>query len=95
MVPSDYHDLLPLFKKAVADKLPPHRKYDHTIPLKDDFEPPYGPLYSLSRNELLALKEWIQENLSKGFIKASSSPSGAPILFIRKKDGTLRLCMDY
>jgi hypothetical protein len=75
IVPSDYHHFLPLFKKAVADKLPPHRKYDHTIPLKNDFEPPFGPFYSLSRNELLALKEWIQDNPSKGFIRALSSPA--------------------
>jgi hypothetical protein len=95
MVPKEYHDFVPLFKKAPADKLPPHRKYDHTINLKPGFESPFGPLYGLSREELLALKEWIQENLSKGFFRASSSSAGAPMLFIRKKDGTLRLCVDY
>lgn len=95
LVPSDYHDYLPLFKKAATDILPPHRSYDHKIPLKEGFTPPYGPLYSLSKLELQALREWLDENTSKGFIRASSSPAGAPILFVKKKDGSLRLCVDY
>jgi len=95
LVPEDYHEFLPLFKKAVAEVLPPHRSYDHKIPLKEGFTPPFGPLYSLSKPELQALRQWIDENLSKGFIRASSSPAGAPILFVKKKDGSLRLCVDY
>ena len=42
-----------------------------------------------------ALKEYIEENLAKGFIRKSKSPAGAPILFVRKHDGSLRLCVDY
>ena len=95
LVPEEYHDYLPLFKKAAASVLPPHRPYDHTIPLKDGFAPPFGPLYSLSKPELQALRKWLDENLSKGFIRASSSPASAPILFVKKKDGSLRLCVDY
>ena len=95
LVPKDYHEFLPLFKKAVAEVLPPHRSYDHKIPLKEGFTPPFGPLYSLSKPELQALRQWIDENLSKGFIRASSSPAGAPILFVKKKDDSLRLCVDY
>jgi hypothetical protein len=95
LVPEEFHDFLPLFEEAVANQLPPHRKSDHTIPLKEGFQPPFGPLYSLSRFELEALKKWLEENLKKGFIRASSSPSGAPILFVKKGDGSLRLCVDY
>ena len=95
LVPTEYHWYLPLFKKTVSEILPPHRSYDHKIPLKEVFSPPSGPLYSLSRSELQALREWLQDNLSKGFIRASSSPAGAPILFVKKKDGTLCLCVDY
>ena len=79
----------------MANQLPPHRQSDHTIPLKEGFQPPFGPLYSLSRFELEALKAWLEENLMKGFIRASSSPSGAPILFVKKQDDSLRLCVDY
>ncbi|KAI0995691.1 Transposon Tf2-9 polyprotein, partial [Podosphaera aphanis] len=49
----------------------------------------------MSRDELIALKIYIQDNLEKGYIRASSSPAGAPVLFVKKSDGTLRLCVDY
>jgi hypothetical protein len=94
-VPPEYHKFLPLFSEVEANKRPPHRPYDHRIPLKEDFTPPLGPIYPLSRTELEALRKWLNENLSKGFIHASSSPAGAPILFVKKSDGSLRLCVDY
>src|SRR5258706_2653106 len=96
MVPEEYHDFIPSFLKAVADLLPPHRpNVDHKITLKEGFTPLFGPLYSLSREELETLREWILANLGKGFICTSSSPAGAPVLFVRNKNGSLRLCMDY
>jgi hypothetical protein len=95
MVPPEYHDFLPLFSKVAADILPPHRTYDHRIPLKEGKEPPFRPLYSLSRSELDALKTFLEQNLAKGFIRQSSSPAGAPILFVKKGDGSLRLVVDY
>ena len=65
LIPPEYHEFLPMFEEAIANRLPPHRPYDHTIPLKEGFQPPFGPLYPLSRQELEALKEWLEENLSK------------------------------
>jgi len=70
-VPKEYHDFLPLFSEALTKNLPPHRSYDHKIPLREGFTPPFGPLYPLSKTELETLKEWLEENLSKGFIRAS------------------------
>ena len=58
-VPEDYHDFLDLFRKALSSKLPPHGRFDHKIPLKEGFIPPFGPIYSLSRTELEALRTWI------------------------------------
>jgi hypothetical protein len=95
IIPPAYHKFLPLFSKAEANKLLPHHPYDHQIPLKEGFTPPFGPIYSLSRMELGALKKWLDENLSKGFICVSSSPAGTPILFVKKSDGSLHLCVDY
>jgi hypothetical protein len=95
IVPPEYHRFLPLFSEAEANKLPPHRPYDHRIPLKEDFTPPFRPIYPLSRTELEALRKWLNENLSKGFIRASSSPAGPPILFVKKSDRSLRLCVEY
>ena len=56
---------------------------------------PFGLIYLLSIPELKALREWLDKNLSKTFIMASLSPAGAPILFVKKSDGSLRLCIDY
>jgi hypothetical protein len=95
IVPPEYHIFLPLFSEAEANKLPLHHPYDHCIPLKEDFTPPFGPIYSLSWTELEALWKWLNENLSKGFIHASSSPAGVPILFVKKSNGSLWLCVDY
>jgi hypothetical protein len=95
IVPPEYHKFLPLFSEAETNKLLPHHPYDYHIPLKEGFTPPFGPIYSLSRMEMEALQKWLDENLSKGFIRASSSPAGAPILFVKKGDGSLCLCVDY
>lgn len=95
IIPQHYHQYLDVFSKEGADTLPQHRLFDHTIPLQPGTQPPYGPIYSLSEPELKALREYLDENLSKGFIRPSSSPAGAPILFVKKKDGGLRLCVDY
>ena len=94
VVPPEYHDFLPLFLEDESNKLPPHRQWDHDIPLKPGFTPPFGPIYGLSPPELLALREWLDENLDKDFIRPSSSPAASPILFIKKKDQSLRLCVD-
>jgi hypothetical protein len=78
-----------------ANKLLPYYLYDHHIPLKEGFIPPFGCIYSLSRTELEALRIWLDKNLPKGFIHVSSCPAGTPILFIKKGNGSLYLYMDY
>ena len=94
-LPSEYHEFASLFSQEEADKLPPHRSYDHKIPLRPGTEPPFGPLYNMSREELVVLKKFLDENLAKGFIRASSSPAAAPVIFVKKPGGGLRLCVDY
>jgi hypothetical protein len=95
IAPPEYYDYLKIFEKANTDKLPPHRPSNHTIPLMDGFKPAFGPLYSLSHPELEELKCWLDENLSKGFIRTLSSPATARILFVKKGDGSLRLVINY
>jgi hypothetical protein len=90
-----YLDFKDVFEKKNADILPEHRPYDCVIELQDGAQPPFGPIYNLSQTELAALREYIDKNLSKNFIRHSKSPTGAPILFIKKKDGSLRMCVDY
>jgi len=76
--------------------LPPHcGPLDHHIHLEEGSKPVFGPIYNLSETELQVLKEYIEENLRKRFIRPSTSPFGAPVLFVKKPDGSLRLCVDY
>ena len=86
------HDV---FSKSDSRKLPPHRDIDHKIVLKEGSQPPFGKLYGMTREELIALREWLKDNLAKGFIRPSSSPAASPVLFVKKPGGKLRLCMDY
>lgn len=95
IIPPEYHDFLELFLKQEADKLPPHRYVDHAIEIEEGKKPPFGPLYSMSEAELRALKQYLEENLSKGFIRASKSSAASPVLFAKKSDGSLRFCVDY
>ncbi len=68
---------------------------DHAINLVNDWQPLYGSIYSLKPMELEILKAYIENNLASGFIRPSNSPAGVPILFDKKPDGSLRLCVDY
>ena len=94
-IPEEYRELATLFSEKEANRLPTHRPGDHRIQLRKGTALSFGPLYSLSKQELEALRKWLDENLAKGFIRPSSSPAGSPILFVKKKDGSLRLCVDY
>ena len=75
--------------------LPPRHPYDHSIVLEDGTSPLFGPIYSLSEVKQLALRNFLDENLANEFICPSQSSAGAPILFIKKKDGSLHLAVDY
>ena len=94
-VPKPYHNLEGVFSEEKANELPVSGPYDHEIKLEGDRQPPYGPIYPLSTPELQVLREYLHDNLVKGFIRHSTSSAGAPILFVKKKDGSLRLCVDY
>jgi len=65
------------------------------IPIEEGKSPPFRPIYQLLEKELKVLKEYIDENLAKGFIRPSTSLAGSLVLFVPKKDGSLRLCVDY
>jgi hypothetical protein len=75
--------------------MPPHRDFEFVIELKPDTTLIYKTPFRMTTPELAELKEHIKELLEKGFICPSSSPWGAPVIFIMKKDGTQRLCVDY
>ena len=93
-LPDWLRDYADVFDAASAGVLPAHSKHEHSIETEGS-DPPYGPLYNLSVTELKVLREYLDDALAKGWIRPSTSPAGAPILFVPKKDGGLRLCVDY
>lgn len=84
-----------VFSEEHAAELPSHTERDHAIDIESGKDPPYRALYRLSPKESEVLREYLVTNLAKGWIRESKSPAGAPILFVPKKDGSLRLCVDY
>ncbi|KAI0993579.1 hypothetical protein K3495_g14605, partial [Podosphaera aphanis] len=89
-----------LFIEDQESTLPPHRASDMKINLEKENNGkeksiPWGPLYGMSRDELLVLRKTLTDHLNKGWIRASSSPGGAPVLFVKKPGGGLRFCVDY
>ncbi|MBW0557311.1 hypothetical protein O181_097026 [Austropuccinia psidii MF-1] len=94
VVPSAYHQYLDVFSKVKEEKHPPHHACDHHIELEGSL-PPIGGIYSLLNQDSDTLRAYISDNLKKGFIFPSSSSTGEPFLFVKKKDGGLCLCVDY
>ena len=95
-VPNIYRKWRHLFQEEeTAAALPKHQPWDHEIKLEPGKQPTFGSIYALSEKELKTLKEYLNENLKKGFISRSKSPAEYPILFVPKKDGKLRLCVNY
>ena len=87
----DYPDIFP----EDLPGLPPEREVEFTIDLALETAPISKAPYRMTPMELKELKIQLQELLDKGFIRPSVSPWGAPILFVKKKDGSMRLCIDY
>ncbi|KAJ9521258.1 hypothetical protein QJQ45_022966 [Haematococcus lacustris] len=81
--------------ESMPEGLPPDRKVGHTIRLEPGAVPPYRRMYKLSPREDAEVRKQVAELLAKGLIEPSSSPYGAPILFVQRKDGSLRMCIDY
>ncbi|KAG5727064.1 hypothetical protein E4T56_gene20328 [Termitomyces sp. T112] len=96
LVLGEFHEFLGVFDKRRLERLPAHTKYDLGIKLLEGAEvPPPDKLYQLAPAELRALREFIDENLAKGYIRQSSAPCRAPVFFVKKKDGGLCLVVDF
>jgi len=94
-IPSEYHKFADIFNKNKAEVLAPHYSYDLKINLEKDTQPPVSPIYSLLASEQEALKKFIEENFNTGFIQPTSSLHSALVLFVKKKDGLLCLCVNF
>jgi hypothetical protein len=87
----DYPDVFP----DDLPGMPPDRDIEFVTELQPGTTPISKRAYRMPPKELAVLKNQLQELLDKGFIRPSSSPWGCPALFVKKKDGSLRLCVDY
>jgi len=95
LLPNRYSKHLHVFSKKEADILPKHGTHDHAIHLKEGAQAPASALYGMSHNEAQELRRYLDENLGKGFIRASRSEAAAPVLFVKKAEEGLRFCVDY
>ena len=87
-----YADVMP---EKLPPTLPPEREIDHEIELIPGTKPPAKAPYRMAPPELAELRKQLDELLEAGFIRPSKAPFGAPVLFQKKQDGSLRLCVDY
>ena len=95
VLPEVYRESLKVFNHEEANKLPPARPGgDHIIRMQPGTQPPARSLYGMSRDELEVFKKYLEDNLSKKYIWASSSPAAAPVLFVKKPGGGLQFCVD-
>ena len=98
-VPEECRDLIQEFSDVFPEKLPyglpPDRGDAHAIELEPGSKPPFQSIYHQSPAELKEVEKQLRELIDAGHIRPSKSPFGAPILFVKKKEGTLRMCMDY
>lgn len=84
MVPPQYREFAKVFSKSEAERLPERKPYDHAIDLESGATPSYSKIYPMAPAERAALKDFIEDNLRKGYIRPSKSPAAAPVFFIKK-----------
>ncbi len=90
-----YHDYLDVFDWAMTDQLFSHRFYDYKIELIDEKTSSQSHLYHMSDYKLQKMKNYLIKHLNKDFISSSSASYTSFILFIEKKDDSLRFCVNY
>ena len=98
-VPKDILSVLEKYKDVMPDNLPkslpPWRMIDHEIELLPGEKPPAKNAYRMAPPELAELRKQLDELLNAGFMRPAKAPYGAPVLFQKKNDGSMRLCIDY
>ncbi|RVW44493.1 Retrovirus-related Pol polyprotein from transposon 17.6 [Vitis vinifera] len=98
-IPKEIKGVLDEFKDVMPPelpkRLPPRREEDHKIELEPGAKPPAMRPYRMAPPELEELRRQLKELLDAGFIQPSKAPYGAPVLFQKKRDGSLRMCIDY
>jgi hypothetical protein len=95
-LPTEYHNFANVFSKVENSALPPHRPIDHKVKLLPNTAPLKAhPLYSISADQLVALKKYLTKALRKEWIVPNAAEYGFPILFAKKPNDELRFCVNY
>jgi hypothetical protein len=95
IVPTSLHTYADVFSKTAFDSLPERRKWDHAIELEHEPSPGFRKVYPMTLTEQMEMDAFLEEALATGRIRQSKSPLGAPVFFIKKKDGKLHFVQDY
>ena len=95
LVPPCYHSYLNIFSEQATSWFPLQKPWDHTIDLKDTFQPKKGKLIPISPEEQKEVSEFIDEQLAKGYIRLSKSEQTSLIFFLLKKDSRKWMVQDY
>jgi len=82
-----------VFEKVESERIPVKKPWDHAINLRKDFVPRKERTYLMSREEKEEVREFVEEQLRKGYIRPSKSPQTSPMFFVGKKDGKKRIVM--
>ena len=95
LVLEKFHKWIKVFGKKQLERMPTRKLWDHVIEVKEGFIPRKGKVYPLSREEREEVREFMKEQLRKGYIRLSKSPQTALVFFVGKKDGKKRMVQDY
>jgi len=95
LVPEKFHRWIKMFGKKQSERMLTRKLWDHAIDVKEGFMPRKGKIYPLSREEREEVREFVKEQLKKGYIRLSKSLQMAPVFFVGKKDGKKRMVQDY
>ena len=95
MVPERFHKWIKVFRKKQSERMSTRKLWDHAIDVKEGFMPRKGKVYPLSREEREEVREFVKEQLRKGYIWPSKSPQIVPVFFVGKKDRKKRIVQDY
>ena len=94
-LPEEFRDFVALWDPKEANKVPPHRNWDHKIDLISGAKPPAKKAYGLERDQATVVKRYVDDMLRKGYIKPSISDYASSVLIVKKPDDGLRVCVDY
>ena len=91
LVPENFHRWIKVFGKKQSERMPTRKLWDHVIDVKEEFMLRKEKVYSLLREEREEVREFVKEQLQKGYIRLSKSPQMAPVFFVGKKDEKKRM----